>query len=195
MSTNTAAPITVPGINTQAPSITTRSPIASCNPNPCLNGGNCTLNAAGTYSCTCCSPYYGQNCEYSDQPNRWTACSSNPCLNNGLCIPTLNSFQCVCASNFYGQQCQNHLTFSDNKLSPQGELLQRIRSLSNLKTLLFDSTTNLLKRSSIQSCESKPCLNGGTCHELESVLKALNTKIICMCATGYTGFYCETTTQ
>lgn len=34
-----------------------------CFQNPCLNGGHCSSNGAGSYTCTCIPPYTGHRCE------------------------------------------------------------------------------------------------------------------------------------
>ena len=38
------------------------SAVDACNPNPCLNGGNCVIKANNTYNCTCPPGIGGENC-------------------------------------------------------------------------------------------------------------------------------------
>ena len=34
-----------------------------CAQNPCLNGGQCSQNGFGGFTCSCPNPYTGQRCE------------------------------------------------------------------------------------------------------------------------------------
>ena len=37
----------------------------NCSGSPCNNGGICTNNAGGGYTCNCSANYYGSNCNYN----------------------------------------------------------------------------------------------------------------------------------
>jgi len=44
----------------------------SCFTNPCLNGGKCQVVSSYTgvsYTCSCASGYYGNNCQYCKNNN------------------------------------------------------------------------------------------------------------------------------
>eukprot|EP00494_Astrolonche_serrata_P024895 UN25155 len=70
----------------------------TCDPNPCLNNGRCSINAAkdGT-ECTCGVGFEGETCEIED------LCNPNPCQNEGRC----DEGTCTCASQYYGENCEN----------------------------------------------------------------------------------------
>lgn len=40
-----------------------RFPENACKPNPCSNGGKCSADKFGDYSCECQKGYYGPECE------------------------------------------------------------------------------------------------------------------------------------
>ncbi|CAF1576407.1 unnamed protein product, partial [Didymodactylos carnosus] len=71
-----------------------------CNPNPCLNGGQCVPNGFTGFACQCPQGFTGNRCEDRD------VCNPNPCRNNGICIPTgSGSYQCQCKTGYQGVNC------------------------------------------------------------------------------------------
>ena len=48
---------------------------------PCQNGGSCTNNGRGGYTCSCSPGYHGTNCE-----TETNECLPTPCQNGGTCI-------------------------------------------------------------------------------------------------------------
>ncbi|CAM9567458.1 unnamed protein product, partial [Laminaria digitata] len=38
-------------------------PAGACNPNPCQNGGSCSVDPAGGPVCSCASDYGGMTCQ------------------------------------------------------------------------------------------------------------------------------------
>ncbi|EDV28344.1 uncharacterized protein TRIADDRAFT_53907 [Trichoplax adhaerens] len=79
---------------------------ATCNPNPCQNGGNCTLSMNGTnptiisYSCSCMPGYIGENCQYRDP------CFINPCKDSATCsVHNVTEFRCACRYPYVGKRC------------------------------------------------------------------------------------------
>ena len=77
--------------------------IDTCNPNPCLNAGNCTGNST-FFNCTCAVGFTGTNCQF--QVNE---CQSNPCQNGGTCqlqSGYQSSYICLCPTGYSGTNCQ-----------------------------------------------------------------------------------------
>ena len=70
---------------------------------PCENGGSCSNDGAGGYSCTCPTQYTGLNCD--TDINECDA-ATNPCMNGGQCFNEPGSFHCDCAVGFTGSLCE-----------------------------------------------------------------------------------------
>ncbi|KAG5833393.1 hypothetical protein ANANG_G00275450 [Anguilla anguilla] len=66
-----------------------------CNPNPCLNGANCT-DKIGGYRCECKEFYDGVNCERDVSQCH----SEGPWSCDHFCRPTFNSYHCTCAGGY-----------------------------------------------------------------------------------------------
>ncbi|XP_006815798.1 uncharacterized protein LOC100375670 [Saccoglossus kowalevskii] len=76
----------------------------SCYPNPCHNGGTCTITSTSPgYVCLCATGYYGQLCNIGTGP---TQCAYNPCINGGTCSMVNNVMTCTCLSGYYGDVCE-----------------------------------------------------------------------------------------
>ncbi|CAF5154552.1 unnamed protein product, partial [Rotaria magnacalcarata] len=82
-----------------------------CSTNPCLNGGQCTANGVGGFTCMCISPFTGQRCE-----DRVDPCANQPCQNGGTCQPTNgNSYQCICPPGYSGFDCSTRTFYTIRK--------------------------------------------------------------------------------
>ncbi|KAJ8350848.1 hypothetical protein SKAU_G00259780 [Synaphobranchus kaupii] len=66
-----------------------------CNPNPCLNGANCT-DKIGGYNCDCKELYDGVNCERDVSQCH----SEGPLSCDHFCRPAFNSYHCSCAEGY-----------------------------------------------------------------------------------------------
>uniref|UniRef100_A0A0N5ARB9 Sushi, von Willebrand factor type A, EGF and pentraxin domain-containing protein 1 n=1 Tax=Syphacia muris TaxID=451379 RepID=A0A0N5ARB9_9BILA len=76
----------------------------SCTPNPCKNGGFCTVEEGRTYSCTCMPNYSGKNCEIYSNP--CILDNGEPyCMNDGNCTDENGVPKCQCLDSFIGDQC------------------------------------------------------------------------------------------
>jgi uncharacterized membrane protein len=70
-----------------------------CEPNPCRNGGTCSLSA-GSVHCACPPGLSGPFCETNEDE-----CTENPCLNGGRCVDGFGTYTCVCSGHF-GRHCE-----------------------------------------------------------------------------------------
>uniref|UniRef100_A0A3P9M959 Delta like non-canonical Notch ligand 1 n=1 Tax=Oryzias latipes TaxID=8090 RepID=A0A3P9M959_ORYLA len=88
--------------------------VDSCQPNPCLNYGNCT-NHGLTFTCVCPPGFSGFTCNDSTSSS---SCAGRPCSNGGTCVRQHDgTFQCVCQKGFAGPTCSlRHRPKSRNKL-------------------------------------------------------------------------------
>jgi Notch-like protein len=120
------------------------------------------------------------------------SCSPSPCKNGGTCIssPKSDSF-CNCTSKYVGEYCQ-HLNPCHTGPGPRcqngGSCQVRVSaggspSFTCLCPLGFSAS--LCEIPIANSCDRRPCLNGGTCS-----LRSLEA-YQCSCAPGYTGKHCE----
>ena len=78
-----------------------------CEPNPCLNGGECA--AVGfpimEASCICINDFFGDLCSMEAGGN----CVPNPCENGGTCAMVGFRTQrevCTCVGGFMGDECE-----------------------------------------------------------------------------------------
>ncbi|XP_073351591.1 protein Z, vitamin K-dependent plasma glycoprotein b [Pagrus major] len=103
-----------------------------CEPNPCLNGGNCT-DKVGGFQCSCSTPYYGPVCELGalvEKRNKERPLSvaqiSPECPTEGptachqLCTVSYYTFTCSCMSGFKlqtdGRSCVPEVDFPCGRL-------------------------------------------------------------------------------
>ncbi|KAM7403188.1 hypothetical protein PAMA_003895 [Pampus argenteus] len=74
----------------------------SCQPDPCLNGGNCT-NHGLAFTCICPHGFTGFTC---NDTTGLSPCAGRPCANGGTCIGRPDgTFRCVCQKWFTGPTC------------------------------------------------------------------------------------------
>ena len=97
---------------------------SACQPNPCQNGGSCSVKFLGQVSCSCPSGFSGNNCQTPT-----SSCQLNTCLNGGSCS-TNSSGQsvCSCSSGFIGTFCQIANTISTVVTIPPTTITQLTRS-------------------------------------------------------------------
>ncbi|XP_040574168.2 LOW QUALITY PROTEIN: cadherin-related tumor suppressor-like [Lepeophtheirus salmonis] len=74
-----------------------------CNPNPCLEGGNCVVRSESSFQCLCPPLRGGDLCETTQTD----VCSPNPCFNGGSCQKgSRDSFFCRCRPGYQGDRCE-----------------------------------------------------------------------------------------
>uniref|UniRef100_A0A3B5LEG8 Delta like non-canonical Notch ligand 1 n=1 Tax=Xiphophorus couchianus TaxID=32473 RepID=A0A3B5LEG8_9TELE len=77
----------------------------SCQPNPCLNGGNCTDHGLA-FTCACPPGYTGFTC---NDTSSLSACAGAPCANDGTCVGQSDgTFRCICQKWYSGPTCSLH---------------------------------------------------------------------------------------
>ena len=69
-----------------------------CEPNPCLNGGECS-DVGGVAVCGCPAGWTGPQCQYDIDE-----CASSPCV-NGDCIDQIAAYACSCYPGWTGTDC------------------------------------------------------------------------------------------
>ena len=172
--------------------------INECQPMPCLNNGTCQ-DQVNNYSCVCGNEWIGRNCsecgltcingEYSSDCSTCICdpgysgdtcdtdineCMPNPCLNNGTCQDQVNNYSCVCANEWSGRNCgECSLTCTNG--------VQRPDCSSCICTVGFNGS---MCEENIDDCESRPCLNNGTCQDLVN-------NYTCACTNFWVGETCN----
>ncbi|XP_043925348.1 protocadherin Fat 2 [Protopterus annectens] len=74
---------------------------SGCVSDPCMNGGQCKEHLNGGYFCLCLPQFFGDVCEFDNNP-----CLSNPCQNGGTCVPMREGFTCNCFLPYMGPSCE-----------------------------------------------------------------------------------------
>ncbi|BET00878.1 Laminin G domain [Nesidiocoris tenuis] len=176
--------------------------IDDCESSPCLNGGQCN-DGLNSYTCNCNNTgYEGFHCEINIDE-----CVSNPCLNGGSCIDKINMFECQCQPGYQGVNCEMDIkecesnpcqfnstcierSIRDYYLSGDPMLPEHFDQpfeysiADGYDCLCVKGTQGLNCEININECESNPCQNKATCHDLID-------GYTCECEPGFDGVYCE----
>ncbi|XP_077481766.1 protein Z, vitamin K-dependent plasma glycoprotein b isoform X1 [Stigmatopora argus] len=108
-----------------------------CQPNPCLNGGNCSKTVAG-FHCSCTNPFYGNTCQLAEpdlvsqeddgEPQtapqlvagRVSCPTEGPNVCHQLCAANYHNFVCSCVPGFKlhsdGRSCLPEVEFPCGRL-------------------------------------------------------------------------------
>nr|XP_061802654.1 vitamin K-dependent protein Z-like [Nerophis lumbriciformis] len=107
-----------------------------CQPNPCLNGGNCS-NMVNGFHCSCSSPYYGITCQMGELDlnsqedegscfnmdcvsGRVSCPTEGPNVCHQLCVASSYKFLCSCVPGFKlhsdGRSCLPEVEFPCGRL-------------------------------------------------------------------------------
>ncbi|XP_021531834.2 LOW QUALITY PROTEIN: protein eyes shut homolog [Aotus nancymaae] len=153
--------------------------VNKCKTSPCLDEENCVYRTDG-YNCLCAPGYTGINCEVN-----LDECLSEPCLHDGVCIDGINRYTCDCKSGFFGTHCETNA----NDCLSNPCLHGRCTDLVNEYPCSCDAEgTSVQCKIKIHDCTSIPCMNEGFCQKLAHGFS-------CICQHGYTGAYCEESTD
>lgn len=144
-----------------------------CEPNPCQNGGTCTLRKNG-YECICPNGYMGQFCHYKSK------CFVNPCQNGGSCYENGNDFSCLCKTGFKGPKCAQRNPCQPNPCKNSGSCTEVDSGYQCSCPVAFMGVIC----EDTNHCASNPCKNSGVCHPVDNNYE-------CTCNIGYKGTNCK----
>ncbi|RUS91021.1 hypothetical protein EGW08_001238, partial [Elysia chlorotica] len=161
-----------------------------CSNQPCGPNGQCVAHDNLRYSCTCQSGYTGKNCEKPQDQ-----CFSNPCQNDGVCQtsgPEKNTCNCSTTPGYNGTLCEKRILQCDNPARcgtgswcVEHEEQDSYICVCPPQSQYLDPTGSRNQTCELKNfCESKPCLNGGTCRNG-------STTFTCSCPPGYDGSRCQ----
>ncbi|KHJ46748.1 EGF-like domain protein [Trichuris suis] len=153
--------------------------VTRCSSDKMCNGlGTCFIHH-GQMGCACNWLYDGKHCEIRVKP---FGCNRDVCL-HGSCIKTEHDVPgCKCFEGFTGSACEIKIP----SCKPEVCIYGSCRNLEDGYTC--DCSGGAKGKHCdelVQSCDSSPCLNEGTC-EGDDVM------FHCSCTTDYTGKRCET---
>lgn len=154
-----------------------------CNGVTCGNGGTCVSTPGVGYTCECTPGNSGSLCQ-----DKFDGCLSSPCADNGICTPSNGSYACSCQGGLNGTTCE----YDSDVCAPVAcSVGSTAPPCHNSGFALVCNCTNSTGNCGT-SCSVNPCQHGGVCMPFNSSLTAR----WCDCeGTGYTGVYCESTTQ
>ncbi|KAE9555388.1 hypothetical protein FO519_001400 [Halicephalobus sp. NKZ332] len=108
-----------------------------------------------------------------------SVCDAYPCWNDGVCVEsnsTARGYFCMCSTPFTGSHCQSKMADNCSSIICEAGSIC-IQELSNCLPL-----KNL---TSLNACQTNPCLNGGHCAVLG------NNSQRCLCTSLFHGILCE----
>uniref|UniRef100_A0A3Q3GTG6 Crumbs cell polarity complex component 1 n=1 Tax=Labrus bergylta TaxID=56723 RepID=A0A3Q3GTG6_9LABR len=151
-----------------------------CEPNPCLNGGECQ-DLFNTYNCSCAEGWAGRRCDFYTN-----TCASNPCV-HGNCSVSGLSYECTCDFGYAGVHCEEEVDMCENHVCAHGGTC--LHGPDRYACLCAENYTGpLCKRPKLpvsvcgDDIRNYTCFNGGNCTERE---------LSCDCPPGFIGHRCE----
>uniref|UniRef100_A0A4W6CN67 Crumbs cell polarity complex component 1 n=1 Tax=Lates calcarifer TaxID=8187 RepID=A0A4W6CN67_LATCA len=148
-----------------------------CEPNPCLNGGECQ-DHFNTYNCSCAEGWAGRRCDFFTN-----TCASSPCV-HGNCSVNGLTYECTCEFGYAGVDCEEEVDMCENHLCAHGGTC--LHGPDRYACLCPENYTGPL-------CKNRPklpvsvcgddtrnytCFNGGNCTDRE---------LSCDCPPGFIG--------
>lgn len=166
-----------------------------CEPNPCLNGGQCQ-DLFNWFNCSCVGGWAGRRCDLFVN-----ACASDPC-HHGNCSVRGLSYDCSCELGYAGVDCEEEVDVCENHLCANGgTCLHGPRTYACLcpdnytGPFCSERTAEIPWYMIVKSVRPKlpvsvcgdnlrnyTCFNGGNCTQRE---------LSCDCPPGFTGHRCE----
>ncbi|XP_028405966.1 neurogenic locus notch homolog protein 1-like isoform X2 [Dendronephthya gigantea] len=172
-----------------------------CVPNPCKNGGFCSITgtSTGNYTCSCASGWKGSTCV--EKIDNWgnsigpTICQSvNPCMFGGKCQPvSYYDYTCKCPQGRGGSHCEKNL-HQPKFVSRCSQCHAYARCLDGQCLCKEGYKGNGENCVPVQQfCHPNPCYNGGTCRQSTNQKRALpvGKPWWCECPSGYMGHDCQ----
>ncbi|KAG9510069.1 Neurogenic locus notch-like protein 2 [Fragariocoptes setiger] len=172
--------------------------VDECASNPCQNGAMCRDFVNG-YRCLCLAGYWGERCQYPMTTNSsiFNGIKNNspsklkPTLNiNDLNAPRIyrNQDGVACPLGWKGVNCSldvNECQEGGTEQAPCKNGAKCINQLGSFSCECPEEFTGLRCEQKRSVCEKTPCLNSGTCRELN------DGNFVCQCVPGYYGAICE----
>ncbi|XP_068088672.1 protein delta homolog 2 [Hyperolius riggenbachi] len=149
---------------------------------PCQNGGNCTIDLDGEYTCHCKEPFHGRNCELKRGP-----CERErfPCLNGGMCQDDdgyAETLVCRCLAGYVGRLCETDV--DDCLMRPCANGATCVDGVNRFSCLCPEGFQGRFCTVNIDDCVGQPCHNGGRCFDRVGDYE-------CYCPEGFSGKSCE----
>ncbi|KAK4472435.1 hypothetical protein MN116_003689 [Schistosoma mekongi] len=206
--------------------------INECSSSPCKNGAQCE-DLINSYACHCLPGWTGTHCENRLRPcaNSSLCLNNATCIDlvttdeDVEMNESTDPFVCLCAEGFRGKLCETKIInyhcmdtivcqnggkcTVDNNGKEYCKCLKNYQGVYCEYEVKREDNTDLLHRIEEQKemifdCFEIPCLNNGTCHQLDiinsSTVPAISTTVTtannssstyCRCKPGYSGLYCE----
>ncbi|GAA6235308.1 protein crumbs homolog 1 [Lates japonicus] len=167
-----------------------------CEPNPCLNRGECQ-DHFNTYNCSCADGWAGRRCDFFTN-----TCASSPCV-HGNCSVNGLTYECTCEFGYAGVDCEEEVDMCENHLCAHGGTC--LHGPDRYACLCPENYTGPLCNERIEEIPwyiivrnvNRPklpvsvcgddtrnytCFNGGNCTDRE---------LSCDCPPGFIGHRCE----
>ncbi|XP_060228838.1 coagulation factor XII isoform X2 [Meriones unguiculatus] len=117
-------------------------------------------------------------------------CSKHsPCHRGGTCVNTPNGPRCLCPKHLTGKHCQREKCFEPQLLQffHENEMWLRAGPAEVARCQCKGPEAHCKPLAS-QACSTSPCLNGGSCVQVEG-------RPVCRCPAGYAGPFCDVDTK